>query len=153
MGGLSITHLLVVLIIALLLFGAGRVSEIGKGLGEGIRNFKKGIRDEDEDQARAAAAKRKAAEDDDEVAVQVVKVPKQRPAADALKKKKVIQIEVEDDADEEEIARKIANERPLKKDKDAPESNVSGGFNQKSRTGDTTGGDRTENSATRGEGL
>lgn len=34
-----------------------------------------------------------------------------------------------------EIARKIANERPLKKDKDAPESNVSGGFNQKSRPG------------------
>lgn len=32
-----------------------------------------------------------------------------------------------------EIARKIENERPLKKDKDAPESNVSGGFNQKSR--------------------
>lgn len=32
-----------------------------------------------------------------------------------------------------EIARKIANERPLKKDKDTPESNVSGGFNQKSR--------------------
>ena len=32
-----------------------------------------------------------------------------------------------------EIARKIANERPLKKDKDAPDSNVSGGFNQKSR--------------------
>ena len=31
-----------------------------------------------------------------------------------------------------DIARKIANERPLKKDKDAPESNVSGGFNQKS---------------------
>ncbi len=30
-----------------------------------------------------------------------------------------------------EIARKITNERPLKKDKDAPESNVSGGFNQK----------------------
>jgi hypothetical protein len=32
-----------------------------------------------------------------------------------------------------EIARKIANERPLRKDKEAPESNVSGGFNQKSR--------------------
>ena len=32
-----------------------------------------------------------------------------------------------------EIARKIANERPLNKDKDAPESNVTGGFNQKSR--------------------
>ncbi len=32
-----------------------------------------------------------------------------------------------------EIARKIANGRPLKKEKDAPEYNVSGGFNQKSR--------------------
>jgi sec-independent protein translocase protein TatA len=105
MGGLSITHLLVVLIIALLLFGAGRVSEIGKGLGEGIRNFKKGLRDEDEDPGKA---KRKVvADDDEEVEVQVVKVPKQLAAAEP-KKKKVIQIEVEDDADEEEIARRIA---------------------------------------------
>jgi hypothetical protein len=32
-----------------------------------------------------------------------------------------------------EIARKITNELPLKKHKDSPESNVSGGFNQKSR--------------------
>ena len=35
-----------------------------------------------------------------------------------------------------EIAQKIANERPLKRDKDAPDSNVSGGFNQKSRVAD-----------------
>lgn len=105
MGGLSITHLLVVLIIALLLFGAGRVSEIGKGLGEGIRNFKKGIREEDEEAARP---KRKVVDDDDDVEVQVVRVPKQLPATDAPKKKKVIQIEVDDDADEEEIARRIA---------------------------------------------
>ncbi|MEZ4297835.1 MAG: twin-arginine translocase TatA/TatE family subunit [Polyangiaceae bacterium] len=33
--------------VALLLFGAGRIADIGKGLGEGIRNFKKGIKDED----------------------------------------------------------------------------------------------------------
>jgi sec-independent protein translocase protein TatA len=33
--------------LALLLFGAGRLSDIGKGLGEGIKNFKKGIKDED----------------------------------------------------------------------------------------------------------
>src|SRR5512146_956802 len=103
MGGLSITHLLVVLIIALLLFGAGRVSEIGKGLGEGIRNFKKGLREEDED----PKAKRAIASDEEEVEVQVVRVPKQLAAAEP-KKKKVIQIEVDDDADEEEIARRIA---------------------------------------------
>lgn len=32
-------------LVALLLFGAGRVASLGKGLGEGIRNFKKGIRE------------------------------------------------------------------------------------------------------------
>jgi hypothetical protein len=50
-----------------------------------------------------------------------------------------------------EIARKIANERPLKKDKDAPESNVSGGFNQKSRP-DSDKGPNQDNSATEGDG-
>lgn len=49
----GLTEILIILGIALLLFGAGRLADIGKGLGEGIRNFKKGIReddDEDEDQ-------------------------------------------------------------------------------------------------------
>jgi sec-independent protein translocase protein TatA len=102
MGGLSITHLLVVLIIALLLFGAGRVSEIGKGLGEGIRNFKKGLKEEDEEPP--ARAKRKVLDEDD-VEVEIVRVPKQLAEP---KKKKIIQIEVDDDADDEEIARRIA---------------------------------------------
>ncbi len=31
--------------VAVLLFGSGRIADLGKGLGEGIRNFKKGIRD------------------------------------------------------------------------------------------------------------
>jgi sec-independent protein translocase protein TatA len=48
MGRLGITEILVILVIALLLFGAGRISDIGKGLGEGIKNFKKGIKDDDE---------------------------------------------------------------------------------------------------------
>jgi len=47
MGRLSITELLLILGVALLLFGAGRIADIGKGLGEGIRNFKKGLKDED----------------------------------------------------------------------------------------------------------
>ncbi|MEQ1769305.1 MAG: hypothetical protein ABL879_05645 [Devosia sp.] len=50
-----------------------------------------------------------------------------------------------------EIASKIANERPSKKNKDAPEENVSGGFNQKSRP-DHDGGKAGENSATEGDG-
>jgi sec-independent protein translocase protein TatA len=36
-------QILVVLLLLLLLFGATRLSEIGKGLGEGIRNFRKGL--------------------------------------------------------------------------------------------------------------
>ena len=108
MGGLSITHLLVVRIVALLLFGAGRVADVGKGLGEGIRNFKKGLRDEEAD----PAVKRKVAVvEDDDVVVEVVKVPKQIAAAAPVvaKKKRVIQIEVDEDEDEDEIARRIVS--------------------------------------------
>ena len=107
MGGFSIWHLLVVLIVAMLLFGAGRVSEMGKGLGEGIKNFKKGLREDEDEEPRA---KRKVPDDDEEVEVQVVKVPKKLlPSAEAApKKKKVIQVEVDEDADEEEIARTVA---------------------------------------------
>ena len=48
MGRLGITELLLILGVALLLFGAGRVADIGKGLGEGIRNFKKGLKDDEQ---------------------------------------------------------------------------------------------------------
>lgn len=48
MGRFSIPELLLILGVALLLFGAGRIADIGKGLGEGIRNFKKGLKDESE---------------------------------------------------------------------------------------------------------
>ena len=37
---LGVPELLVILAIALLIFGPGKVAELGKGLGEGIRNFK-----------------------------------------------------------------------------------------------------------------
>ena len=42
-------QIIIIALIVLLLFGASRLSEIGKGLGEGIRNFKKGISDEGDD--------------------------------------------------------------------------------------------------------
>ena len=38
---------LVILLVILLLFGAKRLPEIGRALGEGIREFKKSLRDED----------------------------------------------------------------------------------------------------------
>ncbi len=39
----------VVVILILLLFGASRLGDIGKGLGEGIKNFKKGINGDDDE--------------------------------------------------------------------------------------------------------
>ena len=45
----GLTEILIILGIALLLFGAGRLADIGKGLGEGIRNFKTGLKDDDSD--------------------------------------------------------------------------------------------------------
>lgn len=42
------SELIVVLVIILLLFGAKRIPELAKGLGSGVREFKKGTRDEPE---------------------------------------------------------------------------------------------------------
>jgi len=44
MGGLGMPELLMILLIILVLFGARRIPDLAKGLGEGIRNFKTGIR-------------------------------------------------------------------------------------------------------------
>ena len=48
MGRIGPLEIALIIGLALLLFGAGRIADIGKGIGEGIRNFKKGIKDEDE---------------------------------------------------------------------------------------------------------
>lgn len=42
-------QLLIIILIALLLFGSNRLAEVGKGLGEGIRNFKKGLNGDSDD--------------------------------------------------------------------------------------------------------
>jgi sec-independent protein translocase protein TatA len=53
MGNLGPGELLIILLIAVVLFGAGRFADIGKGLGQGIRNFKKGMRETAEDDEKA----------------------------------------------------------------------------------------------------
>lgn len=44
-------ELLVILVIALLLFGAGRLPEVARSLGKAVREFKKGLKDIDDDEA------------------------------------------------------------------------------------------------------
>ena len=47
MPNLGATELIVIFLIVIVLFGAGRIPQIGKGLGEVIRNFKKGLKGDD----------------------------------------------------------------------------------------------------------
>ena len=53
--GIGIQELLVILLICLLIFGAGRLPEIGRALGKTIKEFKKSIKDinsEDEEEKK-----------------------------------------------------------------------------------------------------
>lgn len=47
MGQLGAPELMVILGIAVLLFGGKKIPEVAKGLGEGIRNFKNALKSED----------------------------------------------------------------------------------------------------------
>jgi sec-independent protein translocase protein TatA len=50
-GPFGVPELLVILVILVLMFGATRLPQIGRGIGEGIRNLKAGLKS-DEEQAR-----------------------------------------------------------------------------------------------------
>lgn len=45
MGSLGLPEILIIFLIIILIFGASRLPEIGRGLGRGIRNFKDATRD------------------------------------------------------------------------------------------------------------
>ena len=50
-------HLLIILCIALLVFGPNKLKGLGKGLGEGIRGFKDAVNDNSEKEPANASAK------------------------------------------------------------------------------------------------
>ena len=57
-GPFSMQELLVVLLIALVIFGGKKIPELGRGLGDGIRQFKSSLKGED--QAESAAEEKEA---------------------------------------------------------------------------------------------
>ena len=48
MFGIGMPELLVVLVIVLIIFGAGKLPEIGGAIGKGIKNFKKSVHEDEE---------------------------------------------------------------------------------------------------------
>lgn len=48
MGSFSISHWLVILAVVVLLFGAKKIPELAKGVGQGIKDFKKAIKEDEQ---------------------------------------------------------------------------------------------------------
>lgn len=51
MGPIGVPELLLILLILVIIFGASKLPQLGKGLGEGITNFKKGLKGDSADDA------------------------------------------------------------------------------------------------------
>ena len=47
LGPLGVQELLVILLIVIVIFGAKKLPQLGRGLGEGISNFKKGLKSDE----------------------------------------------------------------------------------------------------------
>lgn len=49
MFGLGTQELLIILVLVMIIFGAGKLPQVGSSLGKGLRNFKKGMNDADDE--------------------------------------------------------------------------------------------------------
>ena len=58
LGKLGLPELLLILAIALLIFGPGKLADLGKGLGEGIRNFKSAFKSGEEEENKDDSEKK-----------------------------------------------------------------------------------------------
>ena len=54
MFGLGTQELLIILVLVMIVFGAGKLPQVGSALGKGLRNFKKGVGDANEEEIEEA---------------------------------------------------------------------------------------------------
>ena len=60
-GSLGFTELILILFIVLIIFGAGKLPQLGEGVGKAIRGFKKSVHEGDAIEAEAQAAQQQTA--------------------------------------------------------------------------------------------
>jgi sec-independent protein translocase protein TatA len=60
-GSLGITELILILVIVLVIFGAGKLPQLGEGIGKAIKGFKKSVHEADAIEAEAQAAQQQMA--------------------------------------------------------------------------------------------
>ncbi len=58
MFGLGTQELIIILILVLIIFGAGKLPQVGGALGKGLRNFKQGIKDDDDEKKKELEEKK-----------------------------------------------------------------------------------------------
>jgi sec-independent protein translocase protein TatA len=51
MFGLGTTELIIILVLVMIIFGAGKLPQVGGALGKGLRNFKDGVKEGNEEKA------------------------------------------------------------------------------------------------------
>jgi sec-independent protein translocase protein TatA len=54
MFGLGTQELIIILVLVLIIFGAGKLPQVGSALGKGLRNFKSGMKDDEDEKSDKA---------------------------------------------------------------------------------------------------
>lgn len=62
MGGLSIWHWVIVLVVVMLIFGTKKISNMGSDLGKAVKGFKDGVKGDEEKGAEAAQVQQQVAD-------------------------------------------------------------------------------------------
>jgi len=57
MFGLGTTELIIILVLVMIIFGAGKLPQVGGALGKGLRNFKDGVKEDNEEKSEEESEK------------------------------------------------------------------------------------------------